>query len=255
MRWLNSNSLLPLLLALLLLGAVGCRDNPVETTTDEAARVAPADLSDDLGFEDETLDGAPVVELADAEAYFEFNTTDNDLGLQIFLDGEGWDKMKVFDPDRDLIVSLMAKGNLADLGITELRFESAEPSPGEVLAKFPPGPYRFRGRSVEGDRLVGESELSHDFAAAPTFSPSGGETVDPEEVTVEWDAPGAELLEVILESDASDAVFDVIVEADVESLDIPEQFFEPNTEYKIEVLAISENGNKTITESTFFTMP
>ena len=80
----------------------------------------------------------------------------------------------------------------------------------------------------------------------PTFSPSDGEEVDLEEVEVAWDAPGAELVEIIIESDESEAVFDVIVEADTESLDIPEQFLEPETEYKIEVLSISENGNKTI---------
>ena len=118
---------------------------------------------------------------------------------------------------------------------------------------FPPGEYKFRGKTVDGDRLVGEGELSHDLPDPPTFSPSNGEEVNPKDVEVEWDAPGAELVEIIIESDDSEAVFDVIVEADVESLDIPEQFFEPETEYKIEILSISENGNKTITESTFVT--
>ena len=31
---------------------------------------------------------------------FEFNTTDNDLGLQLFLDAEGRRQVKVSDPDK-----------------------------------------------------------------------------------------------------------------------------------------------------------
>jgi hypothetical protein len=42
---------------------------------------------------------------------------------------------------------------------------------------------------------------------------------------------------------------------DVTSLRIPQGFLEAGTEYKVEVLAIAENGNKTITEGTFVTMP
>ena len=45
----------------------------------------------------------------------------------------------------------------------------------------------------------------------------------------------------------------VHIEGDTESLEIPEQFLEPGTEYKIEILVYAENGNRTIAESTFVT--
>jgi hypothetical protein len=36
---------------------------------------------------------------------------------------------------------------------------------------------------------------------------------------------------------------------------IPAQFLTPGMEYKIEILSIAENGNRTIAESTFRTGP
>jgi hypothetical protein len=50
-------------------------------------------------------------------------------------------------------------------------------------------------------------------------------------------------------------VFEAIVSGSVTSLNVPPQFLEPDMEYKIELLAYAENGNRTIVESTFVTMP
>jgi len=141
--------------------------------------------------DEEDLNFSMGMRFADAEAFIEFNTTDNDLGLQIALDAEGWRQVKVSDPDNHKIVQIMTTGPLSELGITELRFESAEPSPAEVLALFPPGEYTFRGKTVEGKKLFSEVELSHDFVSAFTFTPANGQAVDPNNTVVTWDAPGA----------------------------------------------------------------
>ena len=45
----------------------------------------------------------------------------------------------------------------------------------------------------------------------------------------------------------------VPLSAGATSLHIPEEFLDPDTEYKVEVIAIGENGNKTISERTFVT--
>ncbi len=241
-------------LFLLPLGTVGCQDSPVDASGDAVAAQGQEQAASKGQDEDNDHNGIQSP-FDDAEVFFEFNTTDNDLGLQIFLDAEGWKKVKVSDPSRHMIVQIMAEGNLSELGITELRFESAEPSPAEVLALFPPGEYKFRGKTVEGDRLMSTAELSHDFLPAPTFSPSDGEEVDPDNTVVEWDAPDAEQVEVIIENEETGDVFDVIVSGSITSLNVPPQFLEPDTEYKIEILAIAENGNRTIAESDFVTMP
>ena len=166
-----------------------------------------------------------------------------------------WNKVDVSDPNNHKIFQIHTQGALSHLGITELRFESAEPSPDEVLALFPPGEYEFRGKTVERTRLTSTAELSHDFVAPFPFSPSDGAVVDPTNTTVTWDAPGAELVEVILENEDNDNLFDVIVEGEMGSLDIPPQFLDAGIEYKIELLAYHENGNRTIVESTFIAAP
>lgn len=191
----------------------------------------------------------------DAEVFFELNTTANDLGLQIFLDAPGWKKVKVSGPSRQRVVQIATDGTLSQLGITELRFESAEPGPAEVLALFPTGTYEFSGTTVAGPTLASAATLSHDFLAAPTISPSNGQVVDPSNVVVTWSAPGAKRVEIIIENADLGHLFDVTVSGSTTRLNVPPQFLTRGVEYKIEILAIAENGNRTLVESTFATRP
>ncbi|MHC4577583.1 MAG: fibronectin type III domain-containing protein [Planctomycetota bacterium] len=195
--------------------------------------------------------GQDEIELDDSEIFFEFNSTDNDLGVQIFLDGEGWKEMNVIDPNQNKILKFKAEGILQDVGgITELRFESAEPAPAEVLDAFPEGDYDFEGKTVEGDKLVGEGTLSHDLPEAPVFEIDQ----DDDEVTIEWDADTTGDVvgwEVIVANEDEGTELFVQFPADTTEFEIPEEYLETGSEFKVEVLAIHENGNKTITEETF----
>lgn len=242
----------PALLLLLILSAC---DKPTTPTTSPADPAAP--VSDvELGAADtEDADAASAaVPFAAAELFFELNSTDNDLGLQVFLDtDDGWKRVRVLDPARRDILEFETAGRLSRLGLTELRFESAEPSPEEVLALFPPGEYRFRGRTVEDEQLASSATLSHDFPPAPTFSPSDGEVVDPRNTVVEWTAPEAEQVEIIIEQEELEHVLDVILSGSTRRLRVPAQFLQPGLEYNIEILSIGENGNRIITESSFRT--
>lgn len=245
---------IPLLAGLFAVAATGCGEDSnvidpvsadVSDSTPQTAEAA-ADRAD--------LMGGGGIPLADSEVFFEFNSTDNDLGFQVVLDGEDWQRMKLFGPDEQKILDIHAKGELKDLGLTELRFESAEPSPGEVLDLFAPGEYVFVGRTTDGERLVGEGELSHDLLAPPVFSPSEGEEVDPENVVIEWEpVPGAELYEVIVSNEDGDGTMEIELSGEATEVDVPRQMLEPGIEYKVEVLAIAENGNKTISEGFFVT--
>lgn len=230
--------------ALALAAGCGRNQTSVDPVADNAAPAASPVFA--------SGDGA--LEFADAEVFFEFNSTDNDLGFQVFLDGVGWRRVEIIGPDNTKVLDIHAKGSLSSLGLTELFFESAEPSPAEVLALFEPGEYTFLGRSAEGDRLYGEGELSHDLLPAPVFTPSNHETVDPDDATIEWGAvAGAESYQVIVVNEDTDASLQVDLPGDVTSLQLPPGFLESDSEYKAEVLAISEAGNKTITEGWFNT--
>ena len=243
----------PALLLLLILSACDKPTTPTPPPTDPGAPASGVELGADT--EDAHFASA-AVPFADAELFFELNSTDNDLGLQVFLDtDDGWKRVRVLDPARRDIIEFETGGRLSRLGLTELRFESAEPSPEEVLALFPPGEYRFRGRTVEDEQLASSATLSHDFPPAPTFSPSDGEVVDPRNTVVEWTAPEAEQVEIIIEQDELEHVLDVILSGSTRRLRVPAQFLQPGLEYKIEILSIGENGNRIITESTFRTAP
>jgi hypothetical protein len=190
--------------------------------------------------------------------FIEFNSTDNDAGIQLFLDGDAWKTLTIRDPSGTKILSIKASGGLGDLGLTELFFEGGEPSPEEVLAAFPEGEYQVEARTIEGELLVGTADLSHDFLPAPVFSPSGGAVVDRNNTVVTWEAvPGAIAYEVIVENEdlGISMTFRVPASTSPLSLPLPPALLLPNTEYDIEVLAIGANGNKTITESNFVTGP
>src|SRR5512139_790890 len=65
---------------------------------------------------------------SEAKIIIEVNASAGDGGIQIFVDGEGWNRLEVFDPDGDKIVDVSANNSVGVTGITELFFESAEPS-------------------------------------------------------------------------------------------------------------------------------
>ncbi len=242
------------LAALVLLTLLAC-DKPTTPSRTDADPGGPAtDVELQAADTEDANATGETVKFADARLFFELNSTDNDLGLQLFLDTEdGWKRVRVLDPSRREMLEFETSGPLSRLGLTELFFESAEPSPEEVLALFPAGEYRFRGRTVEGDQLASNVTLSHQFNTPPTFSPSDGEVVDRKNTVVEWNAPGAEQVEVIIEQEEREDVLDITLSGDVRRLRVPAQFLVPGLEYKIEILSVGENGNRVITESTFET--
>ena len=194
------------------------------------------------------------IEFAKLNLFFEFNSTDNDLGVQLMLDGEPWDLVRGFDPAGRTFVEFFGRGRMEDLGLTELFFESAEPSPQEVLALFPPGRYRFVGRGVEDERLVGTAILSHDLPPAPVFSPSGGKRVDKDDVVITWrPIAGVAAYQVIVADEEQGTQIEITLLPSVTQVTVPPELLEEDTEYKVEVIAVARNGNKTITESTFVT--
>jgi hypothetical protein len=194
------------------------------------------------------------IPFAALQLFLEFNSTDNDLGVQLLLDGEDWKRVRAFDPGKHEILDITTNGRLQRLGLTELFFESAEPSPAEVLALFPRGAYRFVGRTVENDRLVGTARLSHDLPPAPSFSPSKGELVDRNNVVIRWrPIPGLAAFQLIVENEDLGVTMTIDLKPSVTRLRVPPAFLEPGTEYQAEVLAIAPNGNRTIAEGTFVT--
>ncbi|HET6773335.1 MAG TPA: fibronectin type III domain-containing protein [Acidimicrobiales bacterium] len=205
------------------------------------------------------------VRLEEAKLIIEVNATDGDAGLQVFLDGEAWRSMEVFGPDGRKLLDVESRGELGDLGLTELFSESNEPSFEELSleefkALFPEGRYSFSGETVEGQRLRGTARLSHATPAGPmVVTPEPGGVVAPDHAVISWqpgDQPaGVEIVsyQVIVERENPLRVFSVDLPATTTSVTVPPEFLEPGTQYKLEVLAIEASGNQTITEIEFMT--
>jgi hypothetical protein len=209
---------------------------------------------------------AAPIEFEVTKIFIEFNATAKDVGIQLMLDGEGWEHASLFGPnDGDKLMDLTAHGSVGKLGVTELFFEGEEPSLAELplkdfLALFPEGEYRVVGRTVDGQEIVGASELSHEIPPAPdVVTPREGAVTNPDDTVIDWspvDEPaGIEIAgyQATVELEEPLRVFSVDLPADVTKVTVPAEFLMAGMEYKLEVLAIADNGNQTITEATFST--
>jgi hypothetical protein len=191
--------------------------------------------------------------------FFELNETDEDLGVQLCLGATPWKRLKIIDPDGKTILDVKGRGSLGDFGLSSLFFESNEPNfddvPKEdILDLFPEGKYKFVGRTIEGDKLVGSKMLTHDIPDGPEIlTPEEDEVVDPDEVEVTWEAvttpAGIEIesYQIIVTNDEDPQFkYDVRLPADATALTVPAEFFESDTEYELEILAVEKSGNQTI---------
>lgn len=196
---------------------------------------------------------------------FEFNSTGQDLGVQVFLDGEPWNEVKIVTPMGRTILEVEAKGSLKNFGLTELFFESHEPSilevpVADIFARFPEGEYKFFGKTVDGDILVGTATLNHRIPAGPVIvSPAAGASVDRINTVIAWTAgngaQGVQLggFQVIVDGGSPARRLDLVLPATASSLKVPPEFLEAGKPYKFEVLAIEVGGNQSITEGEFST--
>lgn len=228
----------------------------------------------------------------------EINATDGDVGFHVLIDGDGWKRMNLYDPDGDRILKAKARDDLRKQGITEFFIESAEPAcffdeddeeadPDEVqtvaefVERFKAGTYVATGRTIDGDKLRSEAELTHDLPAAPEVEVDvDGAGV----VTISWkrgddlgecdvpdsipDPAGVEVVrwEVVVEPDEDElpagVVFGIFTVQLLPvlpypmSLVVPAEYIDAYLDvgvkdFKVEVGAREVSGNQTFTEIEF----
>ena len=203
-----------------------------------------------------------VTQLAGASLIIELNATDGDAGIQPFMDAEPWRRAVVYRPDGQELFRVETEGELSDYGLTELFSESSEPpfarfSLERFKELFPEGEYRFEATAIDGTRMVGTATLTHDFPPAPLItSPRPGATVARDDATVAWEPTGSDAdvegYYVIIEQEVPRLrTFAADVPADVRSLPVPAEFLQPGPGYKVEVMAIGDSGNRTLSEVAF----
>jgi len=113
-----------------------------------------------------------------AEVFFELNNTDGDLGIHALVDGDPWKRMQIEDPSERTIFNVHARGRLRRQGVTEIFFESAEPTfdelaPEQFFNRFPEGTYEIEGVTLDGEELESETEITHAMPAPPAPTVNG----------------------------------------------------------------------------------
>jgi hypothetical protein len=197
--------------------------------------------------------------------YFEYNSTASllgDLGVHIFIDGEDWKELKIVNPKGRTIFEVEGSGPYANLGLTELFFEGAEPDLSEVplqelLDRFPAGDYQVVGRTVDGETIADTATLSHAIPAGPSNVTAVLGTDN--SLVISWNAvtgpPGNFPNEPIniVGYQVIVGAFQVTVPASTTSVTVSPEFvaFLAPGDQGFEVLAIEAGGNQTISEGTF----
>lgn len=218
-----------------------------------------------------------------AKLYVEHNATDEDTGVHGLFGGEAWSILCLWDPNGTQILQTEPLGQLGDLTMSDLFFESREPpsseySVADMEADFPEGEYTVSGMDFEGTPRVGTALFTHDIPLEPTIVspalapdvgtadqariPTSGlevrwqpvtETLNGEPLTV----TGYEVIVTQEESEDpngfSQPIYDVHVSPDATSLSVPDEFLQPDTIYELEVLVLEESGNQTISVGFFRT--
>jgi hypothetical protein len=247
------------------------------------AGISAAGPPDDLESRTRAVRQAEVeqMEFDVADLYLELNHTDGDLGIHGLIDGEDWKQIDILSPDSRRQLRINARGALRGHGVTELFFESAEPSftdllPEEFFDLFPEGEWRITGTTIEGDRLESGTLLRHVLAAPPGNVMVGGMTaaescdVDPlpvvtAPVTISWDAVTSShptigntgpiqvvRYQLVMErEEPTSLVISVDLPPDVTSFEIPDDFTDLGEEYKFEIIVREASGNQTAVESCF----
>ena len=218
----------------------------------------------------------PAIPIDLTKMFIEYNATDLDVGVQVFLDGGSYKHLKGFKPDGRKFLDITGTDSLAKQGLTETFFESSEPSLAEVpldvfLARFPEGEYEFEGVGIDGVPLEGEVMFTHTIPAGPfLIAPAEDAVVDPNNLVFMWE-PVTETFDgstdieivgyqIIASTDdpsrvAAKRSFNVEVPADETSVTVSPEYLDPDTEYEWEVLAIEAGGNQTLSSSAFTTAP
>ncbi len=217
----------------------------------------------------------------EAFVFFELNNTDGDLGIHAKVDGGPWKRISIEDTRERRILGVTASGKLRRQGMTELFFESAEPTfdeldPKRFFKRFPEGEYEVEGRALDGGELESEVMVTH-LLPAPAMIRVNGQPAAPDcdaddlpvvfgdDVLLTWDPvthSHPELgrtdepievvnYEIVVEIDDSPFNVSAILPPDATAFEVPEEILELADEIKFELLVREASYNQTAVESCF----
>lgn len=199
-----------------------------------------------------------ILEFDELRFFVEANDTDGDAEVNLDFDSDApLRTLDIFAPSGRHVLRLKANDQ-GRLGLRKGIIETPEPAPEEVFAAYPEGTYTIKGRSVDGELVLGQVTLSHSLLPAPVIaSPEAdAEGVARAGLGATWEAvPGATGYVIELERETEDAEFALKADipADTTSFTFPPGWVLADTEYQLGVAVKGENGNVQVTEIQFTT--
>ena len=215
---------------------------------------------------------------AEAQLFVELNDTDGDLGIHASIDGEPWTDLEIEGPGDRRLLNIFSRGSLRAQGLTQLSFESAEPSfdelnPRDFFRRFPEGRYEIEARAQEGGTIESTAVLSHVLAAPPENILISGapaaESCDADPlptvsapVVIDWDPVTRSHPEIGKRGRITVSRYELFVEGEGVSLgvdlpptvtqfEVPMSLTAPGEEFKFEIIVRTTTGNNTAVESCF----
>lgn len=240
------------------------------------ALLAAVGIAGILGTATSVVQAASV--FSQAELFLELNDTAGDLGIHASIDGGPYTRLTIEDSQERAILDLNALGRLAKQGLTQLSFESAEPSfdelpPGEFFSRFPEGVYEIEAKTLAGDEIEATVMLSHVLAApvgnimvnkvaaakncdvVPLPSVSGPVMIDWDPVTRSHPKLGklgpVEISRYQLFVEQGDIKFGIDLPPTITSFQVPPEITALGGTFKFEIVARTTSGNNTAVESCF----
>jgi hypothetical protein len=211
-----------------------------------------------------------------AELFFELNDTDGDLGIHAAIDGGTWTSLEVQGPRDRQLLAIISRGTLRSQGLTQLAFESAEPTfdeldPAEFFRRFPEGVYEISAVAQEGGDFESRVRLSHVLAAPAEATVNGlpaAESCDAplpdviSPVLVDWDPVTQSHPEIGRAGPVTISRYQFFVEQGATKLsldlppkatefEIPASITDAGGVFKFEIIARTSTGNNTAVESCF----
>ena len=185
----------------------------------------------------------PCGDFEECKVLIEINSTDGDIGFHFLMDSDGLNSARIRDPNGTKVFQDKAEGPLREQKLTETFAESAEPVCKDALKeeeddevvtledfveRWAAGFYVFTGSGDEGEKLEGESELTHEIPAAPDLT-SGSLGFDGS--VISWDA-GDDLGECATNAELDDLFTAGVLPVHPEDVDVAawEIVFEPDVD-------------------------
>ena len=203
------------------------------------------------------VDSAFAAEMSDAEIYFEQNATDGDAEVVISATSGrvGFKTLTVTAPNKRIVAQFQAGDS--KLGLRQVQLESPEPDDVQAVKNdYPEGEYSFAGTTIAGVKLTGTATLSHVLPPVAQFvhPTPDAEGIDFKSLKIQWKNPSEmDAIIVVIEQEDDGLEVSATLPGDAESFAVPAGFLQPDTEYKLAIGTVAEDGNTSFVEAEFQT--